>query len=136
MIFKFRSDKPEQAFKKIAEYVSGKDDWFVVDIRRAKRLRSLNQNRYYWGVVCKVIAEHTGYISEEVHQILAHKFLSYESNGREFVKSTRTLLTYDFEKYLDECRTWAKVEMDVHIPLPNEVTEEMIMNLENINEEP
>lgn len=134
MIFKFRSDKPEHAFKKLTEYVRGKDDWFVVEIQKAKQIRSLNQNRYYWGVVVKIISDHTGYISDEVHQILARKFLSYQSNDMNFVRSTSKLNTGDFENYMDKCRTWAKEDMDVTIPLPNEITEEVYMQIQNLKE--
>lgn len=134
MIFKFRSDKPEQAFKKITEYVRGKDDWFVVEIQYSKKIRSLNQNRYYWGVVVKIIADHTGYLSEEAHQILAKKFLSYQTTDFVFVLSTAKLNSFDFEKYLDKCRTWAKEEMDVHIPMPNEIDEEAYMHIQNLKE--
>lgn len=135
MIFKFRSDKPEQAFKKITEYVRGKDDWFVVEIQKAKQIRSLNQNRYYWGVVVKIIADHTGYISEEVHQIMARKFLSYHSDAHGyFVRSTANLNSFEFEKYLDKCRDCAREDMDVHIPMPNEVDEEMYMQIQNLKE--
>jgi len=136
MIFKFRSDKPEQAFKKITDFVLGKDDWFVVEITKAKQIRSLNQNRYYWGVVVKILAQHTGYTSEETHQELARMFLQYENNGKLFVRSTTKLNTVEFENYTESCRQWAWNEMNLHIPLPNEITEEMYMMLNNIFERP
>jgi len=136
MIFKFRSDKPEQAFKKITDFVSGKDDWFVVEIQKAKNIRSLKQNKYYWGVVVKILAQHTGYTSEETHQELARMFLQYENNGKLFVRSTTKLNTAEFEKFTESCRQWASSEMSVHIPLPNEITEEMYMMLNNIFERP
>lgn len=136
MIFKFRSDKPEQAFKKITDFVDGKNDWFVVEIQKSKQVRSLPQNKYYWGVIVKVVSQHTGYTSEETHQELARMFLSYENNGKLFVRSTTKLNTVEFEKYAESCRDWAKREMDVYIPLPNEITEEMYMMLNNIFDKP
>lgn len=136
MIFKFRSDKPEQAFKKITDFVEGKNDWFVVEIQKSKQVRSLPQNKYYWGVIVKVVSQHTGYTSEETHQELARMFLSYENSGKLFVRSTTKLNTLEFEKYAESCRDWAKKEMDVYIPLPNEITEEMYMMLNNIFDKP
>jgi hypothetical protein len=115
MVFKFRSDKPEVASKKITDFVTGRDDWFVVE---------------------KIIAQHTGYTSEETHQVLAAMFLSYESNGRTFVRSTTKLNTVEFSDYSERCRTWAQTEMDVYIPLPNEITQDMHMMLNNIFERP
>lgn len=132
MIFKFRSDKPESCFKRITDYVKGKEDWFVVEIHKAKQVRSLRQNAYYWGVVVAIVADHTGYTPDESHQELARMFLGYENNGKSFVRSTSKLNTVEFEQYMDKCRAWAMAEMSVHIPLPNEVTEEVYMTLQNI----
>lgn len=134
MIFKFKSDNLVPTFRKITEYVKGKDDFFVIEIQKSKRVRSLNQNKYYWGVVVKIVSNHTGYTSEETHQELARMFLAYDNNGKRFVKSTAKLNTFDFEQYTEKCRQWAWHEMNVHIPLPNEVTEEVYMTLNNIFE--
>lgn len=134
MIFKFRSDNLEPTFRKITEYVKGKDDFFVIEIQKSKRIRSLNQNKYYWGVVVKIIANHTGYTSDETHQQLARVFLSYKNGPHLFVHSTTKLNTVDFEAYLEKCRKWAQQDMGCYIPLPNEITEEMYMMLNNIFE--
>lgn len=134
MIVKFRSDNTVNAFRKISDYIKGKDDWFVLEVLRSKKVRSLNQNKYYWGVVIKILSQHTGYTSDETHQELARMFLSYESNSKRFVRSTAKLNTFDFEQYMDKCRKWAQEEMNVLIPLPNEVTEEVYIMLNNIFE--
>lgn len=134
MMFKFRSDRTNEAFKKIYEFVHAKEDWFVINIEKAKQIRSLQQNKYYWGVVVKILSQHTGYTSDETHQELARMFLKYENNGKLFVRSTTKLNTAEFEKFTEECRQWAASEMSVHIPLPNEITEDMYMMLNNIFE--
>ena len=54
---------------------------------KEKKSRSIQQNRYYWAVICKLISEHTGYTTDETHQILAEMFLAYEKDGRQFVRS-------------------------------------------------
>lgn len=134
MIFKFRSDTMEPVFRKITDHVKGKDDWFVIDLKESKKKRSLMQNAYYWGVVLKILSDHTGYNSDETHQEMAKMFLSYENAGKTFVKSTTRLHTGEFEQYLEKIRQWAQVEMLVRIPLPNEITEELYMTLENLRE--
>jgi len=134
MIFKFRSDNLEPTFRKITDFVKGKDDFFVIEIQKSKRARSLPQNKYYWGVVTKILSSHTGYTSEEIHQELAKMFLSYYSGTKKFVRPTTKLNTFDFEQYTEKCRQWAWSEMNVHIPLPNEITEEIYMTLNNIFE--
>lgn len=134
MIIKFRSDNTVNAFRKISDYVKGTEDFYTIEIVKSKRKRSLNQNKYYWGVVLKVISMHTGYTSDEVHQELAKMFLSYDNNGKQFVRSTTKLTTWEFEQYLDKCRAWAQKEMDCHIPMPNEITDEIYIELNNMHE--
>ena len=87
---------------------------------KPKRKRSDQQNRYYWGVVIKLISAHTGYEPEEMHQIMAEKYLSYEKNGRTFTRSTTKLKTMEFEDYMEQCRRFAAIDIQVYIPLPNE----------------
>ena len=103
---------------------------FICDIRKAKKPRSLNQNAYYFGVVCKQFAIESGYTPNEAHQELAREFLSYEKNGKMFVRSTTELSTIEFENYLTECRNLAEKHYNCVIPLPNEVTEDYINQLE------
>ncbi len=87
-----------------------------------KRKRSDNQNAYYWGVVLKLIADHTGAEPEEVHQALKFQFTPKRFGGNLVAPaSTKVLDTIDFEKYLDKVRRWAQEELNVAIPLPKEV---------------
>jgi len=87
---------------------------------KPKKNRSNQQNRYYFGVVCKLSGQHCGYEQEEMHQEYAKMFLSYEKNGKTFVKSTTKLKTAEFEGYMEKCRRWAAMELQVYIPFPNE----------------
>lgn len=86
---------------------------------KPKKNRSSQQNRYYWGVVCKLVSDHTGYIPEEAHQIMAKEFLSYEKEGKPFTRSTSKLKTAEFEDYMEKCRRWAAMELQVYIHFPN-----------------
>lgn len=53
-----------------------KDGWIVeVAVKRLRATRSIQQSRYYWGVVVELIAEHTGYTPEEIHEVLKAKFI-------------------------------------------------------------
>lgn len=53
MIFKFKSNRVDIATKKIADFVEGKDDWFVVEIQKSKQVRSLPQNKILLGCGCE-----------------------------------------------------------------------------------
>jgi hypothetical protein len=85
-----------------------------------KGTRSQAQNKYYWGVVCKIIGDEVGYIPDEMHQLLAKQFLSYESKGEMFVKSTTKLNTAEMETYLENVRRFAATELSCFVPLPSE----------------
>lgn len=95
--------------------------------RSFQKDRSNNQNRYYWGVVVKLICDHTGYSADEIHEILKYKFLSYpitllakEKEELYVATSTTKLDTKQFEDYLSRVREWASIKLGVFIPQPNE----------------
>ncbi len=90
-------------------------------IKRIKKYRSNNENRYYWGVVVKLLSEHTGYSSDEMHDALRMLFLRNADRKIPTLRSSTSLTTIEFENYLTEIRQWATQELDCFIPLPNEV---------------
>ena len=97
-------------------------------IVRAKRdTRSDQQNRYYWGVVLKIVADETGHTREELHEILKSISMVTKTciqlNGEVYgvVRSTTSLNTKEMEDYLSECRQWASQKLGCYVPLPNEV---------------
>ncbi|MEA2036722.1 MAG: hypothetical protein U9O94_04400, partial [Nanoarchaeota archaeon] len=79
------------------------------------------ENAYYWGVVVKLIGEHLGYLPNEVHDALKWKFLRREGLKLDKSLSTTVLDTIDFEEYLSNIRQWAGQDLEMIIPLPNEV---------------
>jgi len=90
-------------------------------LRQQKTKRSENQSRYYFGVVLDILSKHTGYESDEMHEILKFKFLRKRiNNDVEYVQSTTKLNTAEMEEYLEKIRRWAAVELYCNIPLPNE----------------
>jgi hypothetical protein len=94
-----------------------------VRVEKEVRRRSLNQNQYYWGVVLKLIADHIGAETEEIHDALKYQFAAKRFIGNLVAPaSTKRLDTIDFEAYLEKVRRWAVEELGVVIPLPNEVT--------------
>lgn len=85
--------------------------------------RSLKENNYYWGVVIETLVEQseTGYEPEDWHDILKNKFLMYVNDqGFTRTRSTTSLTTEEFERYLEKIRMWAAQELSVLIPLPKE----------------
>lgn len=97
----------------------------VVKRDSVKRIRSLDANNYYWGVVVGYVREAFGYEKHEqemVHEGLKMKFLSYEHvNGFPIPKSTASLKSNEFWDYIEAIRRWMVMEFNVKIPDPNEV---------------
>jgi len=116
-------DNVLRAIKDYLLLFEGKD--MVLNYGQKKNKRTTSQNAYYFGVVVAILSEHTGYETEEIHEILKHIFLGFEMKkiGKEKVlvrKSTKTLSTIDFITYLDKIQRWAAIDLDVYIPSPEE----------------
>ncbi|NNL42028.1 MAG: hypothetical protein HKO79_06000 [Desulfobacterales bacterium] len=103
------------------------DQKFKIVIRRLtkSKVRSVEQNAYYWGVVIKMLADHFGYIGpgekDDLHEAMRSKFLVYQGKFGPQVMSTTQLDTATFERYLEAIRFWAAVNYDIKIPMPNQV---------------
>ena len=83
---------------------AGKHVEIVLKRRRMKRTEK--QSRYYFGVVVPLIAEHCGYEKDEMHELLAMKFLRIENDpvtGSPRRKSTPETDTKEFSDYVDAC---------------------------------
>lgn len=92
-----------------------------VSITTYKKSRSNNENRYYWGVVIQLISSETGAWPEDVHAEMKRMFLRVGGDKIPITRSTTELTTVEMEKYLTNIRTWAGTELNIFIPLPNEV---------------
>ena len=108
--------------QKFNDYVSTLNGEVEVVVGKAKKWkdRSNQENRYYWGVVVQILSDHIGYQKDEMHDALKWKFLRKEGKIPT-VKSTANLDTMEFEDYLERIRVWAAVDMNVRLPLPNEI---------------
>lgn len=91
-------------------------------------MRSLPENRYYWGVIVKILSDELGYEPSKIHEMLKQEFL-YEilhlktRDGileKKIVKSTTELNTEEAESFYSSVRQWASIELGIWIPEPNE----------------
>jgi len=102
-------------------HLDGKQVEIVV--RKWRQQRSINQNRYYWGVVVAALADHCGYTPEEMHEALKEKFLGHEEVdkfGLKKIKSSATLTTEDFNSYVNQVVIWAAQDLQCYIGDPNQ----------------
>lgn len=93
-----------------------------IKILRQKKIRSLRQNSYYWGVVLPYISRDTGHSIEELHEVFKRMFLPRQIvmfNGKEYPLpgSTAKLTSQDFTEFLERVRALAG-EMGITIPSP------------------
>ncbi|HEY0140390.1 MAG TPA: hypothetical protein VGF48_05805 [Thermoanaerobaculia bacterium] len=98
----------------------------VLTFRRPSDIRTNAENRYYWGVIVRMVAEEMGIIPDEAHEFLKSLFLKEGvelEGGRRFeiVRSTADLTVADFESYCEKCRQWSACELECVIPLPGEI---------------
>lgn len=92
------------------------------ELRPVKRRRSNPQNRFYWAVCVKLLAEHCGYTSQEMHEALKARFLGVDDPqfGLRKIGSTATLTTAEFGDLIAHCQQLGS-SLGVYIPDPNEV---------------
>ena len=108
--------------------------------RKKKKTRSSEQNRYYWGVVVRMVAEGFADLgnpispsSEEdlhtVHEYLKRRFLkpitAADANGEvhELGYSTANLSTSEMMDYIAQVQQFAAEFLNVAIPAPGEQAE-------------
>lgn len=95
----------------------------TLTIEKYYKQRTSQQNRYLFGVAYKLISDHTGYTPDEVHDLLAKKFIGKKTIkiGSETVETHETstkLSTTDFMAYIASVQRFAAEELDVYIPDP------------------
>lgn len=114
---KMTLERPDR-FKEYLKAISGT---VMVVLKRPKKPRSLNENNYYWGVVIQMISDHTGMTPEETHEAMKWMFLRKQIGKLFTVKSTAILDTIAFENFVEQVRVFAQTDLNIKIPLPNEV---------------
>ena len=122
MIIRNESDK-DRAMRYINTL--NMDKPWRMECKPYKKNRSLSQNKLYF-MWMKVIGDSIGYTSEEMHAIMADKFLTTEfvEYGGDKIKrdkSTSKLNTKEFTEYLEKIDRWAASEMGIVLPSPGEL---------------
>jgi hypothetical protein len=92
-----------------------------VIVRKFRPKRSISANRYYFGVVLKMLSNYTGYTVGELHALLKSEllFCEFDQNG-EPIESTADLSSKQFTEYVEECRRFA-ADLGVDVPDPRSV---------------
>ena len=112
---------PFPVFRERLEKLAKKHTVFDVTIKPYCRTRSLEQNKYYWGVIVMILGNELGYCKDMMHEALTRKFLSHEEKGLTFVKSTSELSTKEMNDYIEQIKQWAIDFCGIVLPEPDEV---------------
>lgn len=89
----------------------------VLTLKKYRKTRSLQQNKYLWGVVYPIFAEHLGYEREELHDAMRMLFLRRHEEKFVTVASTTSLNTLEMTEYIENIRRLA-AEDNCYIPDP------------------
>ena len=91
----------------------------MLELKKKKKHRSLNQNAYYHGVVVPAIAGRLEYTTQQAKDAIKWKFLMIHGEIPT-VRSTSDLSTIEFEDLMATIRSWASLHMNLYIEQPHE----------------
>lgn len=114
----FLADPPMRAAFKMHR-LRLKGERVVVTIGKEKARRSSQANRFYWGVVIAAFCEATGYEPDEMHELLAYRFLRIEDDpltGQARRKRTPKTNTQEFSDYVNQCQRFGATELGLEWP--------------------
>ena len=110
------------------------DGEYTVEIKKYKKQRSIDQNRYYWGCIVQLVYDglrDAGYDEirnpEDAHDMIKEMFFkkiifSKQKGELAMVQSSTNFSTAEFEEKMQSIRQWAQEFLNINIPLPNEQT--------------
>lgn len=117
-------DKEPEKFRlySVLKNLKGKN---VVQIKKWRKSRSFNQQKYLFGVVYRYAGNELGLNTEEAHQTFKEYFLSYEKrlpNGTvaKFTRSTTDLDTLEMTTFIEQIRTFMLEQFSCLIPDPDQ----------------
>lgn len=114
---KMTLERPDR-FKEYLKAISG---IVMVVLKKPRKPRSINENNYYWAVVVQMISDETGFTPEEAHEAMKWMFLRKQVGNLFTTRSTAILSTIEFEDFVERVRIWAQTDLNLKIPLPNEI---------------
>ena len=110
-----------------------KDGDYIVTVERQKKTRSIQQSRYYWGVVVPLVKDGLNDIGYKLTTESVHEFLKGQFNVKEIINensgeilkavgSTTELTTSGMMEYFAQIQQWATEYLNIYIPDPNQQT--------------
>jgi len=121
------------AFRAYIQKYVGKKVYLIV--KPVNKIRTLNQNAYYWGGVLAPIADHTGYSPEDLHELFKEMFIgrqevTWRGVKRKIPTTTTTKTTTEFSDYVNKIIVEAG-EMGIVILSPDEYLQQFNIDIEH-----
>jgi hypothetical protein len=122
LIIDFDKEPDKLRLYNVLKGLKGKN---VIQIKKWRKARSINQHKYLFGVVYRYVGQEIGLTTEEAHQTMKEHFLSYEKrlpNGTvaKFTKSTTDLDTLEMTAFIEQIRTFMLEQFSCLIPDPEQ----------------
>lgn len=110
---------------KLIDRINNERPPFKVLIEKPGESRTIDQNAYYFGVVCKMIGDDIGETVDEVHEIFANKYrIDYFMDKDGIMRFKRKSTTLDsiqnFWDYVEAICAFCLTELNIYIPSPDE----------------
>jgi len=101
------------------EYLKTLNGFVNVIVRKPSSKRSTQLNKYYWGVVVKLLGNELGLTAPEMHKDLKEQFIGLRKIDGDCLTSTK-MSNKQFKDYLDEIKIFY-AQQEIVIPDPNDV---------------
>lgn len=89
---------------------------YVIKIVKKSKVRSVQINKYYWGVVLKYISDFTGASTDYLHEVFKFRFIPEVNFSDDFLLSTSDLTNEECWNYITKIREFALNELSINIP--------------------
>ena len=110
-------------FKKLSDSKS------IIDLKKVHKGRSLSQNSYLH-VLFQLFGIETGYTLQEAKHVVKYELgYTYFKDGYTFLDKTSAMTTREMTNFVDKFRVLT-LDMDIHLPLPNQVNDELLNYIE------
>lgn len=129
-------DKGKASHRDIGKQLESlSDGQYVIEIKKKKHIRSLDQNRYYFAIL-KLAAIHTAeYDIDRLHEVCKKKFngelIHFPKSPIERIgMSTANLDTAEFSGYVSRVKMWLRDEFGLTIPEKQDVNYQVWADIE------
>ena len=131
MKLRFKGQNPKSVSEVMRKLMELDPADYIVKVEKVRKIRSMNAERYYRGVILKMIADEMGEIDlERIHEMLSEKFkpkkiIVWPDGKRvELPLSNADMDRKQHSEFLNKCKHFAATELNCYIPSAGDLTNE------------